>query len=46
MHLSRGGFSFYFPREGYQEAAVSTFLANIGNKYISYYKCVRCCDLS
>ncbi|KAH9025026.1 subtilisin-like protein [Lactarius pseudohatsudake] len=35
--LSGGGFSEYFPRPGYQQQAVSTFLNNLGPKYSGLY---------
>jgi hypothetical protein len=44
MPFSGGGFSLYFSREDYQEAAVSIFLKHLGEEYAGYYECVRCCD--
>ncbi|KAH8983961.1 subtilisin-like protein [Lactarius hatsudake] len=35
--LSGGGFSEYFPRPGYQQQAVSTFLDNLGQQYSGLY---------
>ncbi|KAH9171769.1 subtilisin-like protein [Lactarius sanguifluus] len=35
--LSGGGFSEYFPRPGYQQQAVSTFLDNLGLQYSGLY---------
>ncbi len=39
--FSGGGFSVHFPRPGYQDRAVSTFLQRLGSKYAGLYKCVR-----
>jgi tripeptidyl-peptidase-1 len=38
--FSGGGFSNYFTRPSYQDAAVSTYLNNIGDTYSNLYKCV------
>ncbi|KAF8258951.1 peptidase S8/S53 domain-containing protein [Lactarius quietus] len=35
--ISGGGFSSLFPRPDYQEAAVKTFLENMGSQYNGYY---------
>ncbi|KAF8267620.1 subtilisin-like protein [Lactarius quietus] len=35
--LLRGGFSSLFPRPSYQEAAVTTFLENLGDQYNGFY---------
>ncbi|KAI9450416.1 subtilisin-like protein [Lactarius psammicola] len=35
--ISGGGFSFYFPREKYQDNAVGAFLGNLGSKYDGLY---------
>ncbi|KAF8266385.1 subtilisin-like protein [Lactarius quietus] len=37
MPLSGGGFSRYFPREEYQDAAVTTYLKYLGIKYTGFY---------
>jgi tripeptidyl-peptidase-1 len=38
--LSGGGFSNYFTRPFYQDAAVSTYLKSVGTTYSGLYKCV------
>ncbi len=38
--LSGGGFSNYFMRPFYQDAAVSTYLKSVGTTYSGLYKCV------
>ncbi|KAH9071521.1 subtilisin-like protein [Lactarius deliciosus] len=38
--LSGGGFSEYFPRPGYQQQAVSTFLGHLGPQYSGLYQCI------
>jgi tripeptidyl-peptidase-1 len=38
--FSGGGFSNYFTRPSYQNAADSTYLINIGATYSDLYKCV------
>ncbi|KAF8259075.1 subtilisin-like protein [Lactarius quietus] len=35
--FSGGGFSIYFPRQPYQDHAVSTFLQNLGTQYYGLY---------
>ncbi|KAI9452793.1 subtilisin-like protein [Lactarius psammicola] len=35
--FSSGGFSNYFPRESYQDGAVTTFLQHLGDKYVGLY---------
>ena len=38
--LSGGGFSAYFPRHDYQNAAVEAYLDKLGSQYFGYFKCV------
>ena len=38
--LSGGGFSAYFPRHDYQNAAVEAYLHKLGSQYYGYFKCV------
>ena len=40
-NLSGGGFSGYFPRPSYQDNAVSTFLEDLEDQYVGFYKCAR-----
>lgn len=40
VSFSGGGFSNYFPRPAYQNAAVSTYLQSIDTMYSGLYKCV------
>lgn len=37
-----GGFLFHFPRPGYQNDVVLTFLERLGNQYDGFYKYVFC----
>jgi tripeptidyl-peptidase-1 len=44
--ISQGGFSYFFERPDYQEAAVTAFLQNLGDKYSGLYRRACCCDLT
>ncbi|KAH9053732.1 hypothetical protein EDB87DRAFT_1569044, partial [Lactarius vividus] len=44
--LSGHGFSIYFPRPTYQNAAVPTSIQHFGNQYNAFYKCVLRGDLA
>ena len=45
VDFSGGGFSNYFERPHYQEAAVSAYLSKIGNANAGLYKCVSWNDI-